>query len=103
MIKSTILALLIFSWLFAIFAPSLITLANNGEGIFISVNLNEEEQQEHGKKNDSEEKKLLEYWIAQIQISPQGRTFLSDQLGIIISSHAIEIPLPPPEFFIKQV
>ena len=97
MIKSSILASIISIWLFAVFAPPIITLANNGESIFISVNLNEEEQQEHGKKDDSEEKKLLEYWLTQIHISPQEKTFLSDQRGIVITSHAIEIPLPPPE------
>ena len=102
MIKSTVLVSLISIWLFAVFAPSIISLANNEDGIFISLNLNEEEQQEQGKKDDSEEKTLLEYWITQIHISPLERTFLSDQLEIIISSHAIEIPLPPPEFLTKQ-
>ncbi len=102
MIKSSILTSLIFIWLFAVFAPPIISLVSNEEGIFISVNLNEEEQQEQGKKDDSEEKTLLEYFIAQIHISPNERRFLSDQLGIIISSHAIEIPLPPPELLIKQ-
>lgn len=102
MIKSSILASLIFIWLFAVFVPSVISLVNNEDNIFISVNLNEEEQQEQGKKDNSEEKTVLEYWIAQIHLSPQERTFLSDQLEITISSHAIEIPLPPPEFLIKQ-
>lgn len=102
MIKSTILFSLIFIWLFAVFAPSIISLANKEEGVFITVNLNEEEQQEQGKKDDSEEKKLLEFWITHIHISPQERTFLSDQLGLIISFHAIEIPLPPPELLILQ-
>jgi len=102
MIKSSILASLISIWLFAVFAPSVITLVNNEDNIFISVNLNEEEQQEQGEKGDSEEKTVLENWIAQIHISPHERTFLSDQLEVIIYSHAIEIPLPPPEFLIKQ-
>jgi len=102
MIKSSILASLIFIWLFAVFVPSVISLVNNEDNIFISVNLNEEEQQEQGKKDNSEEKTVLEYWIAQIHISPRERTFLSDQLEVIIYSHAIEIPLPPPEFLIKQ-
>ncbi|WP_297707817.1 hypothetical protein [uncultured Eudoraea sp.] len=102
MIKSAILASLISIWLFAVFAPSIVSLVNNEDGIFISVNLNEEKQQEEGKKDDSEEKTLLEYWLTQMHISPLERTFLSDQLEIIISSHAIEIPLPPPEFLAKQ-
>lgn len=102
MIKSSILVSLISIWLFAVFAPPIISLASNEDGIFISLNLNEEEQQEQAKKDDSEEKTLLESWIAQIHISPTERTLLSDHLEIIISSHAIEIPLPPPEFSIKQ-
>ncbi|MGB5361518.1 hypothetical protein [Eudoraea sp.] len=102
MIKSSILASLISIWLFAVFAPSVITLIHNDDSIFISVNLNEEEQQEQGKKDGSEEKTLLEYSIAQIHISPQERLLLSDQLEIIISSHAIEIPIPPPEFLVRQ-
>jgi hypothetical protein len=102
MIKSTVLVSLISIWLFAVFAPSIISLVNNEDNIFISITLNEEQQQEQGKKDDSEEKTLLEYWIEQIHISPKERTFLSDQLEIFISTHAIEIPLPPPEFLIKQ-
>jgi len=102
MIKSSILTSIISIWLFAVFAPSIISLVNNEDGIFISVNLNEEEPQEQGKKDDSEEKTIPEYWIAQIHVSSQERTFLSDQLEVIIYSHAIEIPLPPPELLIKQ-
>ena len=102
MIKSAILPSLISIWLFAVFAPSIVSLVNNEDGIFISVNLNEEKNQEEGKKDDSEEKTLLEYWLTQMHISPLERTFLSDQLEIIISSHAIEIPLPPPEYLAKQ-
>jgi len=102
MIKSAILPSLISIWLFAVFAPSIVSLVNTEDGIFISVNLNEEKNQEEGKKDDSEEKTLLEYWLTQMHISPLERTFLSDQLEIIISSHAIEIPLPPPEYLAKQ-
>ncbi|WP_299158790.1 hypothetical protein [uncultured Eudoraea sp.] len=102
MIKPAVLALLISIWLFAVFAPSVISLVNNEDNIFISLNLNEEEQQEQVKKDDSEEKILLENWLAQIHLLQNERILFSHTLQINFSSHAIEIPLPPPEFLIKQ-
>ena len=73
MIKPAVLALLISIWLFAVFAPSVISLVNNEDNIFISLNLNEEEQQEQVKKDDSEEKILLENWLAQIHLLQNER------------------------------
>lgn len=98
MIKSAILASLISIWLFAVFAPSIISYINNEESFFISVNLNDEEPQEQTKKDDKEEKTFLENWITPIAVSPMERTFLSEQQELNISSHSIEILLPPPEF-----
>lgn len=102
MIKSTVLASLISIWLFAVFAPSVISLVNNEDNIFISVNLNEEKQQEEGEKGDSEEKILLENCLAQITFLQNERNLFLHTLQINFSSYAIEIPLPPPEFLIKQ-
>lgn len=97
MIKSSILTSLISIWLFAVFAPSIISLVNNDDGIFISLNLSEEEQQEQCKKDDNEEKILLDKWLAHIQFFQKERIHFSHILQINFSSHSIEIPLPPPE------
>jgi hypothetical protein len=97
MTRSAIIATLIGFWLFAIVAPSVITLANNGESILISLNL-EEEQQEQSNKDDKEEKILQENWLAQTELSQQEKSLFLEIEKIIFSSNSIEIPLPPPEF-----
>lgn len=102
MIKSSILASLISIWLFAVFAPSIISYITHEESFFISVNLTDEEPQEQSKKDNSEEKTLLQYGVAHIGISPKERKFLSDQPETCISPYPIEIPIPPPEFVLNQ-
>ena len=84
-------------WLFAIIAPPVITMVNEEERVYISINQNEEEQ-EQGKKDTSEEKMVqetLEY--ADLINLRTTRKFKSD---IINQAPAffLEIPLPPPEY-----
>ena len=100
MTRSAIIATLIGIWLFAIVAPSVITLVNKGESILISLNLNEKEQQEQSKKDDKEEKILLENWLAQVQLSLHEKSPYLEMEKINSSTHSIEIPLPPPELMV---
>lgn len=92
----TIYALLAI-WLFAIIAPSVITLVNEEERVYISFNQNEEEQ-EQGKKDDSEEKivqESLEH--ADLSIHRTSKKFKSDNIGHS-PAFFLEIPIPPPEY-----
>jgi hypothetical protein len=102
MTKSPILVSLIFIWLFTVFAPSVISLVNNEDSAYVSLNPNEEEQQEQAKFDDKEEKIFLEESIAQIRFSQQKRTSFSDKRQLIFFSHSVEISLPPPEALIKR-
>ncbi|SIS39559.1 hypothetical protein SAMN05421766_101461 [Zobellia uliginosa] len=88
--------LLLSLWLFAIVAPSVITLLDVDNPIMVT-NLNEEEQQEMGKKSPLEEKIVNENYfdfslIAQSEQSVMGHYHL---MGYI--DFTIEILLPPPE------
>ena len=92
----TIYALLAI-WLFAVIAPPVITLVNEEERVYISFNQTEEEQ-EQGKKDNSEEKivqETLEY--ADLSSLRTTRKFNLENMN-----HApaffLEIPLPPPEY-----
>lgn len=98
--KSSILVSLIFIWLFAVFAPSVISLVNNEDSAYVSLNLNEEEQQEQSKFDDSEEIFFHEDSISQIRFSQQKRTPFLDKRQLIFISHSAEISLPPPEVVI---
>jgi len=90
--RTTLLTL----WLFAIVAPSVITLMDV-ENPVIVTNLNEEEQQESGKKTQGEEKIVKDSFydfslIAQAKKSVRGDYFSGNNF-----EHTIEILLPPPE------
>ncbi len=84
-------------WLFAIIAPPVITMVNEEERVYISINQNEEEQ-EQGKKDNSEEKMVqetLEY--ADLLNLRTTRKFKSDNINQA-PAFFLEIPLPPPEY-----
>ncbi|WP_373516903.1 hypothetical protein [Pricia sp.] len=96
MSKSRMLFILLGLWLFAIAAPSVITLIDVDTPVVVS-NLNEEEHQEQGKKSVDEKKvdhnglsdfSLLSQWQESILYSP----YLLRN-----SEHRAEIVLPPPE------
>ena len=83
-------------WLFAIVAPSAVTLMDVDNPIVIT-NLNEEEQQETGKKTPSEEKiansNILNYSL----IARYKKTIMGHYYLITHIDHTSEILLPPPE------
>lgn len=97
MYRTKSILVLLFIWLFAIFTPPVISLANTEDRVFISMNQNEEEQQEQGKKDTSEEK-IVQESSESLAFASFNNT-KSYALGQLprISPHYLEIPLPPPE------
>ncbi|SDL64402.1 hypothetical protein [Kriegella aquimaris] len=99
MIRSTIIITLLSIWLFAIFAPPIISLLNSDGSTIITVNLNEEEQPEQGKKNIAEKKIVYDNtnysFLAQLKNSTSSDFYLLANFD-----HTLEIILPPPESLI---
>ena len=88
--------LLLSLWLFAIMAPSVITLMDVDNPIIIT-NLNEEEQQETVKKSPLEEKFVNDshFDFSLIALSEQATMGHYYTMGYI--DFTLEILLPPPE------
>ncbi|HDZ05355.1 hypothetical protein LCGC14_0069980 [marine sediment metagenome] len=88
--------ILLFLWLFAVTAPSIITLCDVENPIVIT-NLNEEEQ-ESGKKSMGEEKfvkeNLLDFSIAAIF----ENSIISNFSMIGYMDLSLEVPSPPPDY-----
>jgi len=83
-------------WLFAIVVPSAITLFDIENAIVIT-NLNEEEQQETGKKNQDEEK-IIDGGIADFSMIAQSKKYvMGKHHSIGYLDYTLEILLPPPE------
>jgi len=83
-------------WLFAIVAPSVITIMDV-ENPVIVTNLNEEEQHESGKKTQDEEKIVNENIYDFSLIAQSRRSVMGDYHPLGHLQHTIEILLPPPE------
>lgn len=97
MYRAKTIYVLLAIWLFAVIAPPVITLVNEEERVYISFNQTEEEQ-EQGKKDNSEEKivqETLEY--ADLLSLRTTRKFKSDNNNQA-TAFFLEIPLPPPEY-----
>ncbi|MCE2613464.1 hypothetical protein LVD13_10800 [Flavobacteriaceae bacterium D16] len=97
MYRAKIIHTLLLIWLFAIIAPPVITLVNEEERVYISINQNEEEQ-EQGKKDTSEEKivqETLEYGsLLAFSATSKFKSHNVNQTPAFF----LEIPLPPPEY-----
>jgi len=92
--------ILLFLWLFAIFAPSTISLLSDENKSIVTINLNEEEQQEQGK-NNVDEKLIVEHSNSDFSLlSRLQASLFYDFHKFGNSEHASEIILPPPERFI---
>lgn len=87
---------LLFLWLFAIVAPSALTLINRDSPVVIT-NLNEEEHQETGKKSPVEEKFVNNYGFDFSLIAQSKKTAVGDFHFSGSIDHTQEILLPPPE------
>ncbi len=87
---------LLFLWLFAIVTPSIITLVDDDNPVLVT-NLNEEEQQESGKKSQANEKIINDGHFDFSLIAQSQEAILGDYNSIGHVEHTIEILLPPPE------
>jgi len=88
---------LLILWLFAIVTPSAITLFDIDNPVVVT-NLNEEEQQESGKKSQAEEK-IVNDGMSDFSLIAQSKKSMMDgyhPLGYL--DHTLEILLPPPEY-----
>ena len=97
MYRKTTVYTLLFIWLLAILAPPVISLANDEERVFISLNQNEEEQSEQGKKDTSEEKIVQDSADYSAFASHLNANNYSLYPGLRGPVCFLEIPLPPPE------
>lgn len=100
MSKSRILYIMLFLWLFAIFAPSVISLLSEEHTSLLTINLSEKEQQEQ-EKNNIDEKLIVEGADTNFSDLSHLQSSLSYNFYILENSeHISEIILPPPEYFI---
>ncbi len=98
MTRSHILFVLLSLWIFAIVAPPIIVFLGKELKSVVSINANEEEPQEQGKKNADQHLIINQYssqyaLLAQIQ-QPVLVAFDYNKK----SNLALEIVLPPPKF-----
>lgn len=83
-------------WIFAIAAPSIITLLN-AENPVVITNLNEEEQQELGKKSQAEEK-IVKDSNFNVFFKSIHETSIVDAYNLVgYNNSFLEILSPPPE------
>ncbi|WP_276168883.1 hypothetical protein [Zobellia alginiliquefaciens] len=88
--------LLLSLWLFAIAAPSVITLLDVDNPVIVT-NLNEEEQQEAGKKSPLEEKFVSNNYFDFSLIALLERSAMGHYYAMGSIDFTLEILLPPPE------
>jgi len=94
--KSFIFVILTSVWLTGILAPPILQLLDV-DGPIISINLNEEESQEQGKKDLSEEIFLSNLPGHQSVFFLRSLTQTNWKHNLHYLSHTTEIQLPPPE------
>lgn len=97
MYRVKIIYALLAIWLFAVIAPPVITLVNEEERVYISFNQNEEEQ-EQGKKDDSEEKIIQDFLEHADLLAFRTTRKFNLENSNQAPSFFLEIPLPPPEY-----
>ena len=95
--KSIFLLILSFIMAFAILAPPIISLLNDEGNTVLTINLNEEEQQEQGTKNQGEEKIIKENLIDFTLLAAIIKAKTGGFYIMFHTDHTVEILLPPPE------
>ncbi len=88
--------LLLFLWLFAIFAPTALTLFVGEEQLVVNT-ISEEEQQESGKKDQTEEKIINDTNPDYSFLAQLFKEDLDNSNSIDFMDYMEEILLPPPE------
>ncbi|TLP73138.1 hypothetical protein [Maribacter sp. ACAM166] len=96
--RNTARITLLLLWLFAVAAPSIITLCNVDNPIVVT-NLNEEEQQESGKKSMAEEKFVKENLLDFSLIAIYENSIRRNVHSIDCFNLSLEVLSPPPEPF----
>lgn len=96
MSKNRVLFILLGLWLFAIMAPSVVTLIDVDKTIVVS-NLNEEEQQEQGKKDFDEQQLANDSTSDYVLLSKMAASDNFAFHRIDGFDTAMDIVLPPPE------
>ena len=84
-------------WLFALIVPPTISLLDSHGNTEFSINLNEEEQQEQGKKNPDEEKIVREAISDYSLLSSLNKSEMGIYYFLSHTDYTQEILLPPPE------
>lgn len=87
---------LLLFWLFAIVAPSIITLCNVEQPVVIT-NLNEEEQQETGKKSNGEEKFVSNSFLNFSLLNQSRKSNACHYYCMSHLDYTLEKVLPPPK------
>ncbi len=95
--KSAIHIALLSLWICALAVPSVVTLLNSDENPVFVMNLNEEEQQEQGKKNVEEKQIANNCSISLAVIAQLENSGATDFYLISASGRMTEIIIPPPE------
>jgi len=95
--RSAILFTLLSLWIFAIMVPSVITMLDNGDKTIMVMTLNEEEQQEQGKKEIHEIQ-----MVCSVSFCFTLSFLYKDEVKctnnpLRYPDHTQEIHLPPPE------
>jgi len=97
MLKSLKHFILLFVWMFAILAPPVVSMLEDDNKTFVTLNLNEEEQQEQGK-TDIDENLIVEKKGSDFSLLSILESSLSCAFYVLESSeHISKIFLPPPE------
>ncbi|MCJ7466668.1 MAG: hypothetical protein MUO53_08245 [Maribacter sp.] len=100
MSRSHILFVLLSLWIFAIVAPPIITFLDKDLKSVVSINLNEEEPHEQGKKSVDQKLIIDQHTTNYSLLSKLQQPVLYAFDHIKKSNHALEIVLPPPKFLI---
>lgn len=85
-------------WLFAITAPSVITLCDVDNPVVVT-NLNEEEQQETAKKSMAEEKFVKEHLLDFSLMALSKKSTVGNFHVMVTFNLSFEVLSPPPEHF----
>lgn len=95
--KKTFHFTLLAVWLFTVAVPALVIIYSSGENVVFVMNFGDEEQQEEGKKDNSEEKIIPSDIHNDLDLFISKRNTASDNYILGRSNHAPEIAIPPPE------
>ena len=93
-----ILFTLIFLWIFAIVAPTVITLVDRNPKSVVISTLNEEEHQKQGKKDVGEKEIAFESFRNQGLFAFQNKKNPCESATVWPMDRALEILVPPPQY-----